>query len=405
MHAFLVRIRNNDLTPCKGVSIIDMGAKMGQNGVDNGKLIFRNMRIGRTSLLNSVADVSEDGIHICRIASKRGRFLVALNQLMSGRLCLASKGVGRTKQALAIAVRYSMTRLAVGKDGESSARIWDFQLQQNAIVPLLARTYVVSGFGMNFIKKRYEKETTRNGKGTADMSMELQVLCSGIKAMVTWHCEKTVSVCRERCGGAGYLGVNKFGEMLKDAHAITTAEGDNRVLFQKVAKEVLAWHRESKLATVSKDVRVASFDSIDDLEYLLHRRLTVVVAELEAALDLHKSQGGDRYDAWMFALSDKIQRLATSYMEWIVLHHMHPDDSILNQLARLYAVDCIRSDAAYFISSGVLRADDLRQLDGEFHVLVKEIAPHALSLVDGFAIPEKLLSPAAGDWVAFNSRI
>ena len=54
------------------------------------------------------------------------------------------------------------------------------------------------------------------------------------------HTQETVTTCRERCGGQGYLSVNRFGVLLGFAHAGMTAEGDNRVLMQKVAKEYLA---------------------------------------------------------------------------------------------------------------------------------------------------------------------
>jgi acyl-CoA oxidase len=36
------RIRNPDMTPCEGVAILDMGHKIGCNGVDNGQLIFNH---------------------------------------------------------------------------------------------------------------------------------------------------------------------------------------------------------------------------------------------------------------------------------------------------------------------------------------------------------------------------
>ena len=52
--------------------------------------------------------------------------------------------------------------------------------------------------------------------------------------------QDTATTCRERCGGQGYLSVNRFGQILGFAHAGMTAEGDNRVLFQKVAKEYSA---------------------------------------------------------------------------------------------------------------------------------------------------------------------
>jgi acyl-CoA oxidase len=39
------------------------------------------------------------------------------------------------------------------------------------------------------------------------------------------------SSCRERCGGQGYLSVNRFGELIGFAHAGMTAEGDNRCVY------------------------------------------------------------------------------------------------------------------------------------------------------------------------------
>ena len=39
--AFVVPIRNDDMTPCKGVIISDLGEKLGQNGVDNGIMQFK----------------------------------------------------------------------------------------------------------------------------------------------------------------------------------------------------------------------------------------------------------------------------------------------------------------------------------------------------------------------------
>ena len=66
------------------------------------------------------------------------------------------------------------------------------------------------------------------------------ILCCGIKPMCGWNCERAATTCRERCGGQGYLSCNRFGTIIGFAHATVTAEGDNRVLMQKVAKEFLA---------------------------------------------------------------------------------------------------------------------------------------------------------------------
>ena len=45
-----------------GVTVEDMGYKMGLNGVDNAKLSFDNVRIPRENLLNKYSDVSADGV-------------------------------------------------------------------------------------------------------------------------------------------------------------------------------------------------------------------------------------------------------------------------------------------------------------------------------------------------------
>lgn len=66
------------------------------------------------------------------------------------------------------------------------------------------------------------------------------MLCCAIKPMCGWNCEVAGTTCRERCGGQGYLSCNRFGSIIGFAHATVTAEGDNRVLMQKVAKELLA---------------------------------------------------------------------------------------------------------------------------------------------------------------------
>ena len=52
VHTVLVSIRDRDMCPLPGVTVADMGVKMALNGVDNARLIFDNVRVPRTNLLN-----------------------------------------------------------------------------------------------------------------------------------------------------------------------------------------------------------------------------------------------------------------------------------------------------------------------------------------------------------------
>ena len=52
VHTILVPIRDKDMCPLPGVTVVDMGVKMGLNGVDNARISFDSVRVPRTNLLN-----------------------------------------------------------------------------------------------------------------------------------------------------------------------------------------------------------------------------------------------------------------------------------------------------------------------------------------------------------------
>lgn len=60
--------------PYPGVTVGDMGEKVGLNGVDNGWVYFTNYRIPRMNLLNKTADVTPDGKYVTAIKDQNKRF-------------------------------------------------------------------------------------------------------------------------------------------------------------------------------------------------------------------------------------------------------------------------------------------------------------------------------------------
>ena len=62
------------MLPCRGVTIHDMGHKMGCNGVDNAKLSFDRVRVPREGLLDAHSTVAPDGAFASRVGRPRGAF-------------------------------------------------------------------------------------------------------------------------------------------------------------------------------------------------------------------------------------------------------------------------------------------------------------------------------------------
>jgi len=112
-----VKIRERDMTLSPGVFIEDMGVKMGLNGIDNGRIIYNNVRIPMDNMLNKFNDLSKDGKFTSIDKKPSQRFFRVAERLLSGRLCISSMCLTTTKACLYETIKYSQQRLAVGPKG------------------------------------------------------------------------------------------------------------------------------------------------------------------------------------------------------------------------------------------------------------------------------------------------
>ena len=433
VHAFVVPIRR-DGEVVDGVRVEDCGRKMGLNGVDNGRLWFDGVRVPRTALLNQFADVTEDGTYTSGIDNPNRRFFTMLGTLVQGRVCVGGAGINAAKVALAIATRYAVRRRQFEATSPGSEELLlDYGLHQRRLLPLLARTYA-----LHFAQEVIAAELHDVFSGLTDDEQarrRLESLAAGTKALGTWHATRTIQECREACGGAGYLSVNRFDALKADTDVFTTFEGDNHVLLQLVAKGLLTDYSSEfedmdqfGMVRFVAGLAVETVIEKTNVHTLLQRIKDVLPGgdqwDQEAGLlDPHYQQAMLRFrEEHMLAgvarrlkrgiddgmnpgevfsrVQDHVIAAARAHVERTVLdafvektRALPEGDTkvVLNLLCDLHALTCIESDRAWFMEHGRLSSPRSKAISREVNGLCRKLRPLAVGLVDAFGVPDEML--------------
>jgi len=432
VHCFLAPIRDAQGNDLPGVTTSDCHYKGGLPGVDNGRIVFDHVRVPRENLLNRYADVEPDGSYRSSIESDGRRFFTMIGTLIRGRVSVGGSAGAAARVALDIATRYALQRRQFSAPSDDGAKhevlIMDYLVHQRRLFPLIARSYALQ-FAQNELVGRCHDLQTAD-EPDAEEQRELEARAAGLKAANTWHASRAIQEAREACGGAGYMAENRLIALRADIDVFTTFEGDNHVLTQLVAKQLLTtyaddiadmspvgWVRFAAEAvgdrvlkrTAAETIIQTIVDARQDSEeegslfnrgtqvHMFEDReqylLTSVARRLRA-----KSQEMSDFDAFN-AVQDHMLHAAAAHIDRVVLEAFvagidscpDPDArDLLELVCDLYALSVIEDDKAWYIEHRYLSTDRAKAVTRGINDRCRKLRPHAQTLIDGFGIPEEL---------------
>ncbi len=436
--AVLVPIRDAAGAPLPGVRIEDCGVKAGLNGVDNGRLWFDAVRVPRDNLLDRYGSVAEDGSYSTPIENQNRRFFTMLGTLIQGRISVAGGAGAATKLALTIALRYGQARRQFAAPNGAEIQIMDYLAHQRKLLPALAKTYALHFAQLELARLLHDTTASLDdvaGRSAAPPEdprrRELEARAAGIKAIGSWHATQTIQDCREACGGAGYLAENRLPGLKADTDVFTTFEGDNTVLLQLVAKELLTGYRDhfGELDVLGTVRFVADQAFGTALEKLGGRRLAQRLvdaaprraeasvldedwqAELFAFRERHLLEtlarrlrrAADADDPFPIfnAAQDHLLSAARAHVDVVLLQAFTdavercPDAGsrpVLAALRRLFALSMIEAGRGWFQEHGRLSASRSKAVVAAVNDLCEQLRPVAVALTDAFGIPEQAIA-------------
>lgn len=429
VHCVLVPIRDEEGNDLPGITTSDCHYKGGLPGVDNGRIQFDKVRVPRENLLNKYGDVAPDGTYSSPIENPGRRFFTMLGTLVRGRVTVGGSAAAAARVALDIATRYALQRRQFEAPGEDyEVVIMDYLVHQRRLLPLIAKSYALQFAQNELVAKCHDLQSAENPD--PEEQRELEARAAGLKAVNTWHATQAIQEAREACGGAGYMAENRLIALKADTDVFTTFEGDNHVLIQLVAKQLLtAYADDIKSMSPVEWVRFAAnfagervlkrtaaetimqtiLDTRQDNEEegsLFNRGTQVKMFEDREEYMIStvarrlqgKSKEMSEFDAFN-AVQDHVLHSAQAHIDRVILEAFvagidacedEEARTILNMVCDLYALSAIEEDKAWFIEHRYISTERAKAVTRGINERCRSLRPYAELLVDGFGIPEQL---------------
>ncbi|OQV05430.1 hypothetical protein CLAIMM_10172 [Cladophialophora immunda] len=415
-HPFVVQVRDMKThEPLPGVHVGDIGPKFGYNTMDNGFLLFKNVKIPHVNMLARFSRVDPNSNKYVRPSNPS----LVYGTLTFVRSTIVLQAGSTLARGVTIATRYCAVRRQfqdrdVHEPGEN--QVLNYTMVQIRLLPLLAATYALHFTGKSMIRL-YQENQKRMGAGDAGKLSDStrgpgpEELNPGTDLLADLHSTS--------CALKAY-GSTTAAEGWKSAAVPAAATGTrpspvsapvSRYLL-KSARSVLQGKAPKNDTTRilgdfirRRDIGCA-FDVIgndEDLVAAFAWRVSFLTFEALRHRDEDKQ-------SWNSLLVD-FWRLSTAHAQYMIVKNFHDalrdpgtqqqldgeTVALLHKLFRLYALHTLEREASEFYSSAAVTVRQITLARTKtVMTLLGEIRPHAVRLVDAWKFSDWQLDSSLG---------
>ncbi|RLN51982.1 hypothetical protein BBJ29_010022, partial [Phytophthora kernoviae] len=360
VHNFMVQLRDLEThDPMRGVTLGDIGPKIGFNNVDNGYCKFHQVRIPREQMGMRVSIVTRDGKYVKTAGVPKE--ILYFTMLQTRMTYVRSSGLALGK-ACTISIRYSAVRKqgydANNPKSKEELSVLDYQTQQYRLFPLLAAAYAI----------------VLTGNQVDSFSL---VLADQIK-----HGDLT--------------------------------EGENFVLCQQTARALLKVHDQFRSGVILPE-EMQFMANVGKSRYTQPRG-----KQQWLELDTYVEVFQQRFLHLLSGLVSKIAsepliaagiqnnsmlcyKLANAYTYVVLVNNFVAAVRsstmllpVLQLLCQLFVLTQLEANAGEFMESGCVFPNEMPLIRANIEELLVLIRPHAVTLVDGFNFSDHLLNSTLG---------
>ncbi|MCW7944549.1 acyl-CoA oxidase [Streptomyces hygroscopicus] len=369
-----------------GVTVRPLPERTG-TPVDHALTSFDHLWLPHEALLQAEhGRLARDGALASSLGNKRKRLLRSINRVTMGKLCMSAGTLGMARAALAIAVRYSHSRLIAGPRAGERIPVAAHRSHHSRLLDALATAYAMT-FLHRTVVDRFAAHTEEDRE-------EVERLAAIAKGWITWQARDITAECRERCGAQGLFPANGISDLSANIEGGITAEGDNLVIWVKAASEMVFGHRAAPPDTVPH----ADLTHLPFLRGLLAQVEVIWQARARAAL--REGPSGDPVGRWNVTSSAALEMVSAHARlqaadAFAAAAERAADPRarrLLRSLCRLFLLRQIDGHTGDLLAEGHMTPDQVKALPKTLDTVVADLAPHMMTLVDAFDFPAEMLS-------------